>query len=129
MSTPDDRAENERDGVRGIKQLLRGRNDIVVRRTDKCKVFYIGKGDDFARKAEEYMSRTAAYEEISDGRCPLAANLRAAQTLHDYRLLKRALTKSQHQRLLPKLEKLELAYYHGLPKPHKVKSSYLSCLI
>ena len=123
------RAKHERNVVRSIKRLLRGRNDIVVRRTDKCKVFYIGKADDFSRKAEEYMSRTEAYEEISDGRCPLADNLRAAQTLLDYLLLKRALTKRQHQKLLPKLNKLELAYYHGLPKPHKVKSSYLSCLV
>ena len=108
MSTPDDRAKHERNVVRGIRRLLRGRNDIVVRRTDKCKVFYIGKADDFTRKAEEYMSRTEAYEEISDGHCLLADNLRAVQTLLDYLLLKRALTKSQHQRLLPKLNKLEL---------------------
>ena len=104
------RAKYERNIVRGIKRLLRGRNDIVVRRTDKCKVFYIGKADDFARKAEEYMSRTEAYEEISNGRCPIADNLRAVQTLLDYLLLKRALTKRQHQKLLPKLNKLELAY-------------------
>jgi hypothetical protein len=83
------RAEHERNVVRGIKRLLLGRNDIVVRRTDKCKVFYIGK-------AEDYMSRTAAYEEISDGCCPLADNLRAMQTLLDYLLLKHALTKRQH---------------------------------
>ena len=44
------------------------------------------------------MSRTEAYEEISDGRCPLADNLRAVQTLLDYLLLKRVLTKSQHQK-------------------------------
>ena len=123
------RAEGERIVVRSIKGLLHRRKDIVIRRTDKCKVFYIGKADDFARKAEEYMSRTEAYEEISDGRCPLADNLRAVQALLDYLLLKRALTKSQHQKLLPKLNKLELAYYHGLPKSHKVNSLYLSCLV
>ena len=123
------RAEGERKVVRSIKRLLHRRNDIAIRRTDKCKVFYIGKADDFARKVEEYMSRTEAYEEISDGRCPLVDNLPAVQTLLDYLLLKRSLTRSQHKRLLTKLNKLELAYYHGLPKPHKVKFSYLSCLI
>ena len=114
------RAKHEYKIVRTIQHLLRQRPDIVIRRTDKCKVFYIGKSDDFARKAEEYMLKTEAYEEITSGYCPLADNLRAVQTLLNYLLSRHALTKKQSQMLSPNLNKLELAHYHGLPKPHKV---------
>ena len=66
------------------------------------------------------MLKTKAYEEITNGRCPLADNLRAVQTLLDYLVAKNALTKNQHNQLSPKLNNLELGHYHGLPKPHKV---------
>ena len=66
------------------------------------------------------MLKTEAYEEISNGRCPLADNLRALQTLLDYLVTKNVLTKKQRDRLCPKLNKLELGHYHGIPKPHKV---------
>ena len=56
------RAEYEYKIVQSIQRLLRRRSDIVVRRTDKNKVFYIGKAVDFERKAEDYMLKTAAYE-------------------------------------------------------------------
>jgi len=113
--------------VRSIQHLLRRRPDIVIRRTDKSKVFYIGKSDDFERKAQEYMLKTQAYEEITSGRCPLADDLRAVQTLLDYLINKNVLTRKQHKQLSPKLDKLELGHYHGLPKPHKV--SLFSLLI
>ncbi|CAF4053490.1 unnamed protein product, partial [Adineta steineri] len=70
--------------VQYVQRLIRQRSDIVIRRTDKRKVFYIGKAVDFERKAEEYMLKTEAYEEIKNGRCPLADNLHAVQTLFDY---------------------------------------------
>jgi hypothetical protein len=37
--------------VRQIRSLIRQRPDIVIRRTDKSKVFYISKAADFERKA------------------------------------------------------------------------------
>ena len=114
------RAQREYKIVQSIQHLLRQRPDIVIRRTDKSKVFYIGKLDDFTRKAEEYMLKTQAYEEIIDGRCPLTDNLHAVQILLNYLLDKNVLTKKQHNQLSPKLNRLELGHYHGLPKPHKV---------
>ena len=114
------RAQHEYKIVRSIQRLLHRRSDIVVRRTDKNKVFYIGKAIDFERKAEDYMLKTEAYEEITNGRCPLANNSKSVQTLLDYLLMKHALTKKQHDQLYPKEDKLELGHYHGLPKPHKV---------
>jgi hypothetical protein len=66
------------------------------------------------------MLKTETYEEISNGRCPLADNLHSLQTLLAYLVTKLALTTKQNQRLSPNITTLELAHYHGLPKPHKV---------
>ena len=70
--------------VRSIRNLLKQRPNIVIRRTDKSKVFYIGKLDDFERKSQEYMEETQAYEQIIDQHCPLADNLRALHTLRKW---------------------------------------------
>jgi len=123
------RAQYEYKIVRAIQRLLRQRPDIVIRRTDKNKVFYIGRASDFERKAKEYMLKTEAYEEISNDRCPLADNLHCVQTLLAYLVTKQALTKKQSKQLSPNVTTLELAHYHGLPKPHKVsgfQTSYFS---
>ena len=60
------------------------------------------------------MLKTEAYEEIKNGRCPLSDNLYAVQTLLDYLVMKKALTKKQSNRLIPKLHNLELGHYHGI---------------
>lgn len=114
------RAQREYRIVRSIQYLLRQRPDIVVRRTDKSKVFYIGRAIDFARKSEEYMLKTEAYEEIADGRSPLSSNLSAVKTLLDYLVKKKALTAKQSKQISPNSDTVELGHYHGLPKPHKV---------
>ena len=107
--------------LRHLKIILKQRPDIVIRRTDKCKVFYVGRAEDFTRKTEEYMAKTEAYEEVKTGRSPLADMLQAVQALLNYLFSKKALTKKQCQYLSPKMDQLELAHYHGLPKPHKVR--------
>ena len=114
------RAQHKYKIVRSIQRLLHRRSDIVVRRTDKNKVFYIGKEIDFERKAEDYMLKTEAYEENTNGRYPITNNTKSVQTLLDYLLMKHALTKKQRDHLYPKEDKLELGHYHGLPKPHGV---------
>ncbi|CAF4389634.1 unnamed protein product, partial [Adineta steineri] len=65
------------------------------------------------------MLKTEAYEEIKNDRCLLTDNLHAVQTLFDYLVMKKALTKKQSNQLIPKLNNLELGHYHGIPKPHK----------
>ncbi|CAF1590743.1 unnamed protein product [Adineta steineri] len=60
------RAQREYKIVQYVQRLIRQRSDIVIRRTDKRKVFYIGKAADFERKAEEYVLKTEAYEEIKN---------------------------------------------------------------
>ncbi|CAF1054735.1 unnamed protein product [Rotaria sordida] len=113
------RAKHEYKIVQSIRHLLRDRSDIVIRRTDKSKVFYIGKATDFARKSEEYMLKTKAYQEITSGRCPLSDMLYAVQTLLSSLVTQKALSFQQYSKISPRLNKLELGHYHGLPKPHK----------
>ncbi|CAF4639698.1 unnamed protein product, partial [Rotaria sp. Silwood2] len=113
------RAQREYKIVKSIQHILRQRSDIVIRPTDKSKVFYIGKATDFGRKAEEYMLKTEAYQEITNGRCPVVYNLHAVQTLLDYLETRHVLTKQQRKNISPNMNKLELGHYHGLPKPHK----------
>ena len=114
------RAQYEYKIVRSIQYLIRHRKDIIIRRTDKSKVFYIGKASDIARKTQEYMLKTQAYEEITSGHCPLAENLKAVHALLEYLMKTNALTGKQCRQITPKLNQLELGHYHALPKPHKV---------
>ena len=75
------RAQREYKLVKSIQCLLRQRSDIVIRRTDKNKIFYIGKAMDFQRKSEEYMQKTEAYEKMTNNRCPLARSVALALVL------------------------------------------------
>ncbi|CAF3740828.1 unnamed protein product [Rotaria sp. Silwood1] len=113
------RAIHEYRIVQSIRRLLHNRPDIVIRRTDKSKVFYIGRATDFIRKAEEYMLKTNAYQEIIHGSCPLSGMLHAVQTLLSRLVTQKAITIQQRNKISPKLDQLELGHYHGLPKPHK----------
>ena len=106
--------------LQNLKRLLKDRPDIVIRRTDKCKVFYVGHADDFARKTNEYMSKTEAYEEVKTGQSPLSNVLDDVQALLNLLYSKKVLDRKQCQYLSPKRDQVELAHYHGLPKPHKV---------
>ncbi|CAF1571918.1 unnamed protein product [Didymodactylos carnosus] len=113
------RAQCEWKIVQTIQCLLRHRSDIAIRRTDKSKVFYIGKVDDFTRNAEEYMLKIQAYEKLTSGRCPLIDCFNAVQALLDFLVMKNALTQNQRNQLSLKLGNSELGHYHDLSKAHK----------
>jgi hypothetical protein len=115
------RAQYEYKTIQSIRRLLRQRPDIILCRTDKTKTLYIGNVTTMTRKAYEYMTKTVAYQEINNGRSPLADILYAVNTLLDYIVRTKGLTDKQSKKLYPNLNQLELAHYHGLPKTHKVK--------
>jgi hypothetical protein len=71
------RARHENKIIQSIRRLLRQRPDIMICRTDKTKTLYIGNRTTMIRKAYEYMAKTTAYEEITNGRSPLAHILQA----------------------------------------------------
>ena len=60
------------------------------------------------------MQKTEAYEKMTNNRCSLAEHLSAVQTLQDYLEKAQVLTGELRKDISPKLNKLELGYYHGL---------------
>ena len=106
--------------MRSIQVLLRKRPDIVIRRLDKRKGFYLGNTADFERKAIKYMTDTETYQELSSGLCPLADNYHAVRSLLQELLKRKAINQDQHKMMLPKFDTLELAHLHFIPKVHKV---------
>ncbi|CAF1440615.1 unnamed protein product [Rotaria sordida] len=113
------RARREQKVIRSIRKILRHRPDITVRRTDKSKVFYAGNVTIFGDKASKYMIETEAYQEISNERCILSENLRLVTMLLASLLKNRAINYKQHKKMSPKIDSLELAHHHFIPKPHK----------
>ena len=57
---------------------------------------------------------------MTNNRCLLAEHLSAVQTLLGYLEKGQALTSELRKKISPKLSKLELGYYHDLPKPDEV---------
>ena len=105
--------------VKSIKHRLQQAN-IIVRPTDKSKVFYFTSKIDFERKAHEYMTRTNAYEEVTGGKSPLNDDLQAVTKLLDLLLKSDRITRDQHKQMEPDIHKLELAHLYFIPKAHKV---------
>ena len=67
------------------------------------------------------MTKTEAYEGLKTGQSPLADMVQSVQSLLNYLFSKNVLMKKQCQYLSSKMDQLELAHYHGLPEPHKVR--------
>jgi predicted transcriptional regulator len=113
------RAQFNHNMVKSIQRRLKQSN-IIVRSTDKSKVFYFTSTSDFERKAHQYMTRTNAYQEITSGRCPLADDLNTVTTLLDSLFKNGRITKDQLKQMQPNIHKLELAHLYFIPKTHKV---------
>ena len=112
------RAQYNHRMVKSIQYRLQ-QSDIIVRPTDKSKVFYFTSKNDFERKAHEYMMRTNAYEQITSSKCPLADDLQAVTTLLDSLLKNGRITRSQYKQMQPNIHQLELAHLYFIPKAHK----------
>ena len=120
------RARREYRNVKHLQKFLHSRPDIIVCQIDKNPGFYLGDTATIALKAYDYMATTKAYEEIADGHSPLADNLHTVQTLLQNLLQQKAITKELHDKLQPKMNNLESAHFHGLPKVHKVNRLFSS---
>jgi hypothetical protein len=120
------RARREHKQVKRLQNFLRSRPDIIICQVDKNPTFYIGDAATMELKAYEYMHSTKAYQEITDGHSPLADSLCAVQTLLQNLLQQKTISKELYNKLYPKMNKLELAHFHGLPKIHKVMCFFFS---
>ena len=91
----------------------------IVRKSDKSKVFHLGKVDDYENKSEEYMARTQAYKCLGTYD-PLPDLIqRTNKYLLNLRLAK-WITQKQYEQLCINASEVELAHLYYLPKPHKI---------
>ncbi|CAF0985688.1 unnamed protein product [Rotaria sordida] len=116
------RAKREHKLMMNIRRYLRKYQQVILRRTDKSKVFHLGDANDYQRKVLEYMQETEAYEEITSGISPLAENLEQVTSLLNrlYHAEKPLITKKQYEAMYPKENETELAHLYFIPKPHKI---------
>jgi hypothetical protein len=114
------RARCEHRLIRKIQRRLKSTN-VVIRQTDKSKVFHLGHMDDYRRKAMEYMQTTNAYRELSTTSNPCMDNLRAVLELIDPLIKKKMIDlRRWRNRMRPDSATVELAHLYFIPKPHKV---------
>ena len=118
------RAKREYKLMMGIRRRLCNHPNLILRRSDKSKVFHLGDRADYERKAVEYMVKTNAYQEITSDISPLADTLQQVLSLLDrlYSAPKPLITKNQRDKMYPNMNQLELGHLYFLPKPHKVSS-------
>ena len=110
--------KNYRRIVKRLKNKLRSHN-VILQKTDKSKVFHIGKLDDYEKKSQEYMEKTQAYKYLSDHN-PLPDLIqRTNKYLLDLRLAK-WITQKQYEMLSINPTEVELAHLYYLPKAHKL---------
>ncbi|CAF4176948.1 unnamed protein product, partial [Rotaria sordida] len=108
---------NYRRLIKRLKLKFRLTN-TVIRKTDKSKVFHLGKIDDYRRKSIEYMNKTNAYQCLGT-HDPLPDLIqRTNKYLLELRLAK-WITQKQYEQLCIKEDEVELAHLYYLPKPHK----------
>ncbi|CAF1530196.1 unnamed protein product [Rotaria sordida] len=93
-------------------------SNIIIRKSDKSKVFHLGKLEDYNKKSEEYMDKTKAYKCL-DTENPLPNLIhRTNKYLLDLRLAK-WITQKQYEKLCINPREVELAHLYYLPKAHK----------
>ncbi|CAF4725581.1 unnamed protein product, partial [Rotaria sp. Silwood2] len=69
------RAKREHKLIISIRRYLRQHQEVILRRTDKSKVFHLGDTDHYHVKVVQHMQETEAYEEITSNISPLTTNL------------------------------------------------------
>ncbi|CAF3183115.1 unnamed protein product, partial [Rotaria sp. Silwood2] len=103
--------------VKRLKHKFRLAN-AILRKSDKSKVFHIGRSEDYRKKSEEYMDKTQAYQCLSTND-PLPDLIqRTNKYLLDLRLAK-WITQKQYENLCINPNDVELAHLYYLSKAHK----------
>ncbi|CAF4766812.1 unnamed protein product, partial [Rotaria sp. Silwood2] len=92
--------------------------NVILQKSDKSKVFHLGKIEDYRKKSKEYMKRTYAYKCLGS-EDPLPDLIqRTNKYLLDLRLTK-WITQKEYEKLCINPCEVELAHLYYLPKAHK----------
>ncbi|CAF1368812.1 unnamed protein product [Rotaria sordida] len=103
--------------VKRLKHKFRLAN-VMLQKSDKSKVFHLGKIEDYRKKSNEYMEKTQAYKCLGK-EDPLPDLIkRTNKYLLDLRLAK-WITQKHYELLSKKPNEVELAHLYYLPKAHK----------
>jgi hypothetical protein len=103
--------------VKRLKHKFRSTN-IVLQKTDKSKVFHLGKFQDYQTKSKAYMEKTEAYKCLgSDNPLPDLIE-RTNKYLLNLRLT-HWITQKQYEQLCINPNEVKLAHLYYLPKAHK----------
>ena len=115
------RIRKELNLVKSIRYRLK-KGEHILRVTDKSGIFHIGDAKDYERKAEAYRQKTQAYIELETN--PLWSIFdKVVHLLNDLRS-KKYIRAWQLNQMMPKREKVTLAYLYFIPKPHKVNREF-----
>ncbi|CAF1391421.1 unnamed protein product [Rotaria sp. Silwood1] len=114
------RAQNEYRMIKSIQRQLK-KSNVILRITDKSKVFHLGSVYDYSQKALQYMHETNAYREITSGINPCQNHVQTVLALIDPMLKKREINREiWKQYMRPNVTTTELAHLYFIPKPHKI---------
>ncbi|CAF4697219.1 unnamed protein product, partial [Rotaria sp. Silwood2] len=103
--------------VKRLKHKFKLAN-VVLQKSDKSKVFHLGKLEDYQKKSEEYMAKTQAYKCLGTNDPLPILTKRTNKYLLDLRLAK-WITQKQYEKLCINPSEVELAHLYYLPKAHK----------
>jgi hypothetical protein len=103
--------------VQSIRRKLKKAN-LILRVTDKSKVFYIGRAVDFEQKAQAYRTKTKAYMELPTN--PLEEIFFKVIRLLNELKSKRLILAKHLTKIMPDKKKIKLAHMYFIPKSHKV---------
>jgi hypothetical protein len=107
--------------IKSIESKLR-KGKYILRFIDKSGIFHLGHATDYEQNAEVYRQKTGAYIELEsnplwpifDKVVHLLNNLRSKDHIRAWQL----------NEMMPKRNKVALAYLYFIPKPHKVPNAH-----
>ena len=115
------RAKYDQRMMTSIRRILRKRH-VIIRKTDKSKVFHLASAESYHQKSLDYMAKTNAYRELTDGKNPLIEHLSQVKALLDPMLRNKSINlKLWKSNMYPNLDQIELSHLYFIPKPHKVR--------
>ena len=94
------------------------KSNIILRKTDKSKVFHLGNAHHYEEKVKQYMAKTDAYDKLGD-KNPLQDLVLQTNSMLEGLFKSNHIKLQLYKRLRVDANKAELAHLYFLPKAHK----------